>query len=284
MKACINQVTTLSTPFEDDLSAYARGGWSAVELWLTKLETFLEGHPVAEAGRLLADNGLEAAGASGQGGLLLSRGEERAAHWDHYRRRLAVLQELGVPTLVLGADVGGEPTPDDYGRAAGSLAEAAELAGRHGVRLALEFQKTSRFCASLDTALALVAQAGVPGLGVCLDLFHFETGPSKADDLAYLSPGNLAWVQVCDLSGTPREMARDGDRILPGDGDFPIGPILAHLARIGYDGFVSLEALNPLLWAIPADRVADAGFQATARLLGSLAGARAGGDDASGGP
>jgi len=281
MKACINQVTTLSTPFEADLSAYARGGWTAVELWLTKLETFLEGHPLAEARALLAENGLEAVGAAMQGGLLLSRGGERAAHWDHFRRRLAILQELAVPTLVVGADVGGEPSAEDYGRAAESLAEAAELAGRHGVRLALEFQKTSRFCASLDTALALVAQAGVAGLGVCLDLFHFYTGPSKADDLAYLAPGNLAWVQVCDLSGTPRELAGDADRILPGDGDFLIDPILAHLAGIGYDGYVSLEVLNPQLWGIPADRVADAGFQATSRLLGRLP---AGAIVAAGGP
>ena len=32
MKPCISQATTLSTPFEADVSAYARGGWTAVEL------------------------------------------------------------------------------------------------------------------------------------------------------------------------------------------------------------------------------------------------------------
>ncbi len=268
MTPCINQVTTLSTPFEADLSAYARGGWTAVELWLTKLETFLEAHSVAEAHALLEANNLQALGASGQGGLLLSRGAERAAHWDLFRRRLDVLAALGVPTLVVAADPGGGVAEvDDYGRASAALAEAAEAAGRAGIGLALEFQKTSRFCASLDTALALVAQCGVEGLGVCLDLFHYYTGPSKFEDLAYLSPANLAWVQVCDLSGTPRELAGDSDRILPGDGDFATGPILDHLAAIGYAGGVSLEVLNPRLWAVPADRVADAAFQATSRLL-----------------
>ena len=57
MKPCISQATTLSTPFEADLAAYARGGWTAVELWLTKLETYLESHPVAEARRLLLEEG-----------------------------------------------------------------------------------------------------------------------------------------------------------------------------------------------------------------------------------
>ena len=51
MTPCISQVTTLRTPFEADIPAYARVGWPAVELWLTKLETFLEAHPLAEGCR-----------------------------------------------------------------------------------------------------------------------------------------------------------------------------------------------------------------------------------------
>ncbi len=173
-----------------------------------------------------------------------------------------------MPTLIVVADFVRELAPDDYGRAAESLCEAAEVARGEGVRLALEFQKGAKFCASLDTTLALIAQCGAEGLGVCLDLFHYYTGPSKFEDLSYLSRDNLAWVQICDLSGTPRELAGDGDRILPGEGDFQISPILDHLGRIGYDGFVSLEVLNPQLWKVPADRVADAGYQAVCRVLG----------------
>jgi len=268
MKPCISQATTLSTPFESDLSAYARGGWTAVEVWLTKLETYLENHSAAEARALLDGQGLRPAAAATQGGLLLSRGAERETHWDHYRRRLGLLNELGVPTLVVAADFNRDLVPDDYPRAAAALAEAAEAAAPAGVRLALEFQKSARFCASLDTTLALILQSGAAGVGVCLDLFHYYTGPSKFEDLAYLTPENLAWVQLCDLAGTPRELAGDGDRILPGEGDFQIGPVLDQLGLVGYEGYVSLEVLNPGLWRIAADRVADLGFQALCRTLG----------------
>jgi 2-keto-myo-inositol isomerase len=268
MKPCISQATTLSTPFEAGLDACARGGWRAVELWLTKLETFLESHAVTDVRRLLDENGLTAAAAAVQGGLLLSRGAEREVHHDHFRRRLAVLQELGVATLVVAADFTHEPASEDYGRAAAALAEAGAEAQRFGVRVALEFQRSARFCASLDTTLALIAQSGADNVGVCLDLFHYYTGPSKFEDLAYLSLDNLAWVQLCDLAGTPRELAGDADRIFPGEGDFQIGPILDHLGRIGYTGYISLELLNPHLWQVPADRVADLGFQALCRTLG----------------
>ena len=158
--------------------------------------------------------------------------------------------------------------PTTIDRAAAALGEAAELAATFGVRLALEFQKSSPVCACLETALALIEQSGAANAGVCLDVFHYYTGPSKFEDLAYLSPQNLAWVQVCDLSGTPRELAGDGDRILPGEGDFQLGPIVEHLGRIGYDGHVSLEVLNPHLWQVAADRVADLGHQALCRVLG----------------
>jgi sugar phosphate isomerase/epimerase len=268
MKPCISQATTLSTPFDGDLIAYARSGWTAVELWLTKLEAYLESHSIAEVRRLLDAEGLVPAAAAFQGGLLLAKGGERVAHWDHFRRRLGLLEQLGIPTLILAADFVAQPHADDYGRAAAALAEAAATARPAGVRLALEFQKTTRFCSSLDTAVALVAQADAENIGVCLDMFHYYAGPSKFEDLGYLSSANLAWVQVCDLSGVPRELAGDGDRILPGDGDFQLGPILDRIAAIGYNGCVSLEVLNPHLWEVPADRVADVGFQAVCRVLG----------------
>src|SRR5690606_12955772 len=88
MEPCINQATTLGTPFEADIPAFARGGWRAVELWLTKLEEFLRSRPLAEARALLDGEGVRPVAASFQGGLLLSRGAERESHWEHFRRRL----------------------------------------------------------------------------------------------------------------------------------------------------------------------------------------------------
>lgn len=271
MPASISQVTTLPTPYEVDLPAFARAGFAVVELWLTKLETFLESHPVAEARAILADNGLTAGAAASQGGLLLSGGTQRSEHLAHYRRRLDLLGELGVRTLVVVTDFPGVPTADDYRRAVDALGEVASMAAGHGVRLALEFNKSSRFCASLDTTLALLAQSGAENAGLCLDLFHYYAGPSKLEDLDDLSADRLAWVQVCDLSGTPRELAGDADRILPGEGDFRLGPILGKLEEIGYDGPISLELMNPTLWSVPVDALADASMRSMARLL---AGAR----------
>lgn len=275
MIPCISQVTTLPAAFEDDIPAIARAGWTAIELWLTKLETYLEaGHSLDDARALLADNGLTPMAAAGQGGLLLFRS---ASTWDHFLRRLDLLAALAVPTLIIAADATAQVQPEDYGQATTNLARAAAEAASRGVRLAIEPQKGSALLASLDTTLALIAQAGAPNVGACLDLFHYYTGPSKFEDLAYLSAENLTWVQLCDLSGVPREMAGDADRILPGEGDFQTEPILDHLVRIGYRGGVSLEVLNPELWRTPVDFLADAGRRALLRTLGQRANLAPGG-------
>jgi sugar phosphate isomerase/epimerase len=238
-----------------------------MEVWLTKLEDHLQEHSPADTRKLLEDRQMTLAAASYQGGLLLSQGEQRKAHHDHFLRRLDLCQRLGIPTLLVSADFAGPVGPADLGRAVESLRSAARWAAGFDVRLALEFHGRAAFCSSLDTAVALVAQCGEPNVGVNLDVFHYYTGPSKFEDLALLRPANLAFVQLCDLAGVPRELAGDSDRILPGEGDFQLGPIVRQLRALGYDGWVSLELLNPTLWQARPSSVAELGFRALERLL-----------------
>ena len=72
---------------------------------------------------------------------------------------------------------------------------------------------------------------------------------------------------MSDLIGTPREVAADSDRILPSEGDFPLGLLIERLGQTGYDGHVSLEILNPHLWQVDPDRLADLDRQALLRVL-----------------
>jgi 2-keto-myo-inositol isomerase len=266
MKLCISQATTLPAAFGDDLNAFADVGWPAAELWLTKLEKHLEANTLESTRQLLTDRNLIPAAASYQGGLLLSQGEQRQAHFDHFRRRLELCQALGVPTMLLVADFAQRPDATSLQRSVVSLAQAAQWAAGFDVRLALEFRGSDAFCTSLDTALGLVEQCGEPNVGVCLDLFHYYKGPSKAEDLARLTRENLAFVQLSDVAGVPRELMTDSDRVLPGDGDFHFAPVVETLHRIGYDGYVSLEVLNPVLWQMKLTQVAELGLMALRRV------------------
>jgi 2-keto-myo-inositol isomerase len=271
MKPCLSEATTLPCSFAEDVGHFADAGCGAMEVWLTKLETHLEKHTVADTKRLLDERGMALVAAAYQGGLLLAQGEPRKAHYDHFRKRLELCQALDIPTLLVVADFAGTLDATALERSVVSLAQAAQWAAGFGVSLGLEFRARSSFCTSLDTALALIEQCGEPNVGVNLDVFHYYTGPSKFEDLDLLTPGRLAHVQLSDLAGVPRELADDGDRILPGDGDFRLEPLLERLRQIGYDGWVSLELMNNTLWRANPAQVAEIGYTALRKALGLAA-------------
>jgi sugar phosphate isomerase/epimerase len=267
MKPCLSEATTLSTSFADDLDALADGGQTGMEVWLTKLEDHLKSSSIADTRKLVEDKQVPLAAASYQGGLLLSQGEQRRTHYDHFRRRLEICQELRIPTVLLVADFVDRVEQDSLQRAVVALARAAQWAAGFDVRLALEFRARSAFCSSLDTAVWLVSKCGETNVGVNLDLFHYYTGPSKFEDLELLTAENLAFVQLADLAGVPRELATDADRVLPGDGDFRFAPILERLRKLNYAGYVSIELMNPTLWNTPASQVIELARMALTRLL-----------------
>lgn len=268
MKPAISQVCSLNSSFADDIADYAAGACHAIEIWLGKLDHFLESHSVDDVRRLLDEHEVTAPVASFQGGLLISQGEARREHWNDFTRRLDLLHSLGIGTLVVAGDIFGPLTQADLDRVGVSLAEAAARAGNAGMRLALEFQSTATFGNNLQTAAALINEVDSPALGLCLDVFHYYLGPSKAEDFGYISAQNLFHVHLCDLLGTPRELASDADRILPGDGDFQLSPLLDVLRAIGYEGYISLELMNPQICQVPARQFGEIGMTALRRLLG----------------
>lgn len=272
MRPCLSEATTMPGSFADDVEHYASAGCGAMEVWLTKLEKHLETTSAADTKKQLADRGMILAAAAYQGGLLLSQGEARKAHFDHFRKRLDICQALAIPTVLVVADFAETIDQTALERAVVSLAQAAQWAAAFDVTLALEFRGKNTFCSSLDTAIALVSQCGEPNVGINFDIFHYYTGPSKLEDFDHLTVERLAHVQLCDLSGVARELATDADRILPGDGDFRFEPILQRLKDLNYQGYVSLELMNPMIWRADPKQVAEIGITALRKVLG-LAGA-----------
>ena len=268
MKLALAQVCSLNSPFEKDIEEYAAGQCHAIEVWLGKLESYLETHSTGDVRRLLDEHEVDVPVATFQGGLLSTQGDFRREHWNHFARRLQILRELGISTLVVAGDIAGTIDQQLLDRVQVSLKQAGELAGQHGVRLAIEFQARAAFGNNLQSMAWLVEQCGSGNVGLCLDLFHFSVGSSKSEDLAYLTNQNLFHVQLSDVAGQPRELATDADRVLPGDGDFALEPVIERLRQISYSGHVSVELMNPQLWQVPARSFGEVGMTALRKALG----------------
>lgn len=267
MKVCISEATTMPATFLEDVNACAASSCGLMEVWLTKLEDHLKSHSPDETRSMLADRGVSLAAASYQGGLLLSQGAARKEHYEQFRGRLQLCEAFGIPTMLIAADFVGRIEPTDIERAIVSLTQAAQWAAGFGVRIALEFRAADSFCTCLETAVNLALAAAEPNVGVALDAFHFFKGPSKAEDLNLLTAENLAFVQISDWAGTPRELVSDSDRIMPGDGDLPLTPWLQALQDRGYRGPISLELMNPMIWQMKAVQVMEIGVSAVQRVL-----------------
>lgn len=268
MIPAISQVCTLGSSFDQDVVGSAAAERLAMEIWITKLETYLRDHTVSDAQELLSRHRIIAPVASLQGGLLATTGEAETVAWDQFRSRLGILRDLGCRTVVVAADVPYSAqaiAPQDV---MDRLGRAADTAGQDGLRIALEFQGRSAFLNNLRTAVAVVEQVSRSNLGICLDVFQFEVGPSKESDLQLITETNLFHVQACDLANYVREWCGDSERILPGEGDIHLDPLWHRLHEIAYSGYVALEVMNPGFSQSTPEQMAYIARQVLARTEG----------------
>src|SRR5207237_1350766 len=113
-------------------------GCGSVEVWLTKLETYLEKHTLNDVRYWLEKTRLTLRVASFQGGLLASQGEARREAWDLFQRRLDLCRELSIGTIVVACDVPRPLAQQTIERVQLSLTQVAQEAGKRQLRAALE--------------------------------------------------------------------------------------------------------------------------------------------------
>src|SRR5690242_7601678 len=124
MLPALSQVCSLNSSFEKDIEDYAAGGCRAVEIWLGKLETYLADHTPDDVRRLLEAQSISAPVASYQGGLLVTKGDARREHWEHFARRLELCRTLGIGILVIAGDIVGPLDQPSLDRIRVSLTQA----------------------------------------------------------------------------------------------------------------------------------------------------------------
>jgi 2-keto-myo-inositol isomerase len=271
MQACINEATTMTTDFATDMRAYAQAGFRATELWLDKLEDYLKaGHSVESAQQLMSGLSLRAAGACAEGGHLVSTGLERQQGLERLKRRLALCQAMGAPTLIVYSEGASDVTEATYALAARNLAEVCDIAAEYGVRIGLEFIKCSSLVGTLTTAQMVIAKAARSNLGLLFDTFHFYAGVSKMEDLEQVRGADIAFLHINDALDRPREIWSDADRVLIGEGVLPVNEMMGIVRGSGYDGYVSLELFNRALWQQDPFEVARRAYANLTDFLSTL--------------
>ncbi|GAB4462220.1 MAG: hypothetical protein OHK0029_28690 [Armatimonadaceae bacterium] len=153
----------------------------------------------------------------------------------------------------------------------------ASVFEQHGIRFGLEWVGPHHLRAggvnatgetnviyTMPQTLELIAEIGKPNIGLLVDSYHcYTTGVTEAE-LAALNDDQIVHVHINDApKGVGPGGARDGERVLPGEGEIDLAAFLRGLKAANYSGYIATEVLSPNL-------IADTPNAAAAKVRDSL--------------
>ena len=253
-----------STPLTDAVRVVKQTGWDGIEL---RRIDFLRSAEAGESAERVIErvraSGLPVACVGVELGWMWARGEE-------YRRLLHVFDEqcaraaaLGCPTVMSASDRG----RGDLREAAAHVREVGDVAARHGVRVAVEFNSQAEHLNALAPMRELLALAGHPRCGLLLDAYHLIRSGGKPGDIDGVPAEEIVYVQFSDVPRSGLVPGQATDRLPPGAGAVPFRDFFARVAAKGYAGYASYEAPNPQAWSRPAAEVSREALTASRAVL-----------------
>jgi 4-hydroxyphenylpyruvate dioxygenase len=196
-------------------------------------------------------------------GWLFAEGDERARLLEAFAESCRWASALGCATVMSPVD----PGQGSLDRAVVSVREVGEIAAKHNVRLALEFNSVAQQFNSLERVRELTTRAAHPRCGILLDTYHLGRSGATIQAIRALSPEEIAYVQYSDVPRTGLQPGVTTDRLAPGLGTYPFPDFFCVLEEKGYPGYLSYEAPNTASWAKDPAQVAREAIAATRGLL-----------------
>lgn len=171
--------------------------------------------------------------------------------------KFKLMARLGMDTILVCSNVA-TASIDDDGLRTEQLAQLANLAGDHGVKVAYEALAWGKYVNDYEHAYRLVDMVDHPNLGTCLDSFHILSRDWETSHIEAFNPDKIFFVQVADapkLSMDVLSWSRHY-RVFPGEGQFELAKFMGHVVRAGYTGPVSLEVFNDVFRQSDVERTA----------------------------
>ena len=248
-----------TTPLAEVLRVARRVGWDGIELRRADFARAAErGQSAADVLALVSAGRLPLACVGVEFGWMYAEGAERRRLLQVFDEQCGRAAAAGCRTVMSPVDKG----RGDLRRAAESVREVGELAAKHGVRLAVEFNSQAEQLNTLARMREVMVTAGHPRCGLLLDTYHLWRSGATLRDVDDVRRDELVYVQFSDVPASV-EPGKVTDRLPPGRGVVPFKEFFALVDAKGYRGFMSYEAPNPAAWARPADDVAREALEAT---------------------
>jgi sugar phosphate isomerase/epimerase len=243
----VSEFTTMPWSFEEDVAHYAAAGVDAIEICEFKLDP----GRLEEQFALVRDKGLKICAIQAKvrtffDSRMTPDPKGVADRTAALKSSIARLSPFA-PGVTFITNTGAHPK-GDMAQAMSVVTETLKalgpFAGDHGVTVALEpLNPTSVNVESaiwtVDQALDIIEATGRDEIGLCLDLWNVWQNANL--EKAIVRGGDrILSLQVGDWR-TPRSFA---DRIVPGDGDIPLGPLVKAAYSAGFEGVCTVELFS----------------------------------------
>ena len=267
----LSEISTVGATFREDLAAYTAAGFRGIGIWEMKL-----GDDEADAAAL-RQSGLKATNCVPLVPSILPNAviegpddvEERIESLCASMRRFARYEPDSV--LCLTGPAGELDEAEARAVVIDGLRRIAAAAASAGVRLGLEPIHASQrdqlsLIASIPEALALLEEAGLPQVGIMVDLWHVWDTPTIERDLRE-QIDRITGVHVADWWPGDR-----GDRALPGEGVSRTRELAGILERAGWHGAWDVEIFGDAvredsIWSLGPVEAAERAYTAAIAAL-----------------
>lgn len=264
-KFALHTWTIDTTPMDVALDAARCAGFDAVELRRSDfVQCFEKGLSREQIVAMIAESGIPLGILGTEYGWFFAEPDEQTRLFGVLRESCEIARALGCG-MIMSAP--GQLT-GTIAQATAATRIAAEIVGEYGLRLALEFNSQHPVVNSTAALREIVTGAGHAHCGMLLDAYHLHRSQGVAQGLEGVRGDEIFVFQYSDVPLRPEAgVRRPIDRLAPGDGVVDWDDLFGTLSRIGYEGYLSYEAPNPLLWQRSPHDVAAEGLAKTAHLL-----------------
>ncbi len=264
MKLALHTWTLDTTPLAETLRIVRETGWDGIEL---RRVDFLRAAEAGESPERVIErvraSGLAVACVGVELGWMWSHGDERTRLFQVFDEQCARAAALGCGTVMSASDRG----RGDLRDAAANVRAVGDIAARHGVRVAVEFNSQAERLNALAPMRELLALADHPRCGLLVDAYHLIRSGGQPGDIDGVPSEEIVYVQYSDVPRSGLVPGQATDRLPPGTGAVPFREFFARVAAKGYGGYASYEAPNPQAWSRPAAEVSREALIASRAVL-----------------
>ena len=257
-----------TTPLAEVLRIARDAGYAAVELRYADYERALKaGMSRDDYVKMVSSSGIKVGCVGVENNLIYASGEELERLLKSFELSCQIANAVECATLMISP---GRNKATTQAEASANLRAAGELARKHDLRLALEFNSRHPVLNRIEVAREIIRGAGVPNCGILLDAYHMHFSGAVGRGFEQVPAEEIMAFQFSDA---PRGPAAEGpsatDRLPPGKGVIDWKGVFGLLNEKGYGGYIMYEAPNPAQWNRSAEEVAREGINATRKLIAS---------------